>query len=583
MKYKVSAAIAQCLMLGRNVVNIPQIEDYVSSLSEEPKIQEWCNKVLRKYLINNGESKPLKDIPEDAPDWLSKAVQAGDEVLQVTEHTTDTFHIKIRNVLDYLEGVLESNPNKVLTNMGFDSVVKASEKWHEELARKAKAARKKQSNLEGITVIQKYPDMFWCRLDTQEAYRLEGEQMGHCVGTYYRRHETGSLDIYSLRDNKGKPHVTVCVRLNPKCISEVRGVGNSAVATKYREAVADFVFSGSFGKYKFTGDAKLRSHLLYRVVSKKSKRLAYTSELSFYRVPKKAEIIEDIIGANAVAVVKDDKLHFTLSESKAGVRIQTQGKKLTEKDGKAVMSFVSKKMDDQLISNFSVLPPSTRKHYKQRYEELVLKQYNKLSDSAQEDAAKGKIKDPYAGITYKDSDIKKVLKSFGTDPAMVKAIAPDMDYTGDESVTQVKKKLLAAAKGKIRHPGFTGFTYTVLKGLIALYAIPNRDMRIEVALSTKACCKMIVTLIASPQGLQGSGFRGMTTWVQASSDKEARYKVAKILRDVVLNLGFTDKDLSDTRLAGTVITRGAGKKFITIARPSLKEANKKAKLRKLFL
>ena len=46
----------------------------------------------------------------------------------------------------------------------------------------------------------------------EDALKYEGEQMGHCVGAYCPDVAEGRSRIYSLRDKKGQPHVTIEVK-----------------------------------------------------------------------------------------------------------------------------------------------------------------------------------------------------------------------------------------------------------------------------------------------------------------------------------------------------------------------------------
>lgn len=46
----------------------------------------------------------------------------------------------------------------------------------------------------------------------QDALKYEGDQMGHCVGGYCGDVKEGRSRIFSLRDSKGQPHVTVEVQ-----------------------------------------------------------------------------------------------------------------------------------------------------------------------------------------------------------------------------------------------------------------------------------------------------------------------------------------------------------------------------------
>ena len=53
------------------------------------------------------------------------------------------------------------------------------------------------------------------RQQLEDALKYEGEVMGHCVGGYCPDVEEGRSRIYSLRDAKGEPHVTIEVKPNP--------------------------------------------------------------------------------------------------------------------------------------------------------------------------------------------------------------------------------------------------------------------------------------------------------------------------------------------------------------------------------
>ena len=97
----------------------------------------------------------------------------------------------------------------------------------------------------------------------------EGNQMGHCVGGYCEGVASGESRIYSLRDAKGKSHVTVEVRPptdevripgtdrymgNPNTVEgkssilQIKGKQNRAPVAEYLPYVQDFVKSGKWGE-----------------------------------------------------------------------------------------------------------------------------------------------------------------------------------------------------------------------------------------------------------------------------------------------------------------------------------------------
>jgi hypothetical protein len=91
-----------------------------------------------------------------------------------------------------------------------------------------------------------------------KALKEEGELMGHCVGGY--TNEVANLDsrIFTLRDAKGKPHVTIETTparntttegnsLNdPVHIKQIKGKSNKEVSPKYRAEVIDFLNNHPF-------------------------------------------------------------------------------------------------------------------------------------------------------------------------------------------------------------------------------------------------------------------------------------------------------------------------------------------------
>jgi hypothetical protein len=157
--------------------------------------------------------------------------------------------------------------------------------------------------------------------ELEDALKYEGETMGHCVGGYCPDVVEGRSKIYSLRDKKGQPHVTIEVspgriqdftaktpdpdnpsqtlrdRINaersgngdfesygigllqrlgiepPMDIVQIKGKGNKAPKEDYLPAVQDFVRSGNFGKVgdlgntglvKFGNEYRTPSEFLYR-------------------------------------------------------------------------------------------------------------------------------------------------------------------------------------------------------------------------------------------------------------------------------------------------------------------------------
>lgn len=90
-----------------------------------------------------------------------------------------------------------------------------------------------------------YPDMGEeaVRAALQKQLKYEGDTMGHCVGGYCDDVIGGQSRIFSLRDAKGEPHVTIEVAPTDagEVIQQIKGKQNLAPKAEYLPFVHDFL------------------------------------------------------------------------------------------------------------------------------------------------------------------------------------------------------------------------------------------------------------------------------------------------------------------------------------------------------
>lgn len=190
-------------------------------------------------------------------------------------HLTD----ELRNALDPNSGLpreLQLTPqqlSRVSVPQAAELVGKIN-KWRAEQKAVADAAR--ANNAATVTHMELPGGMRWVELKAPEsraatkghslsetaayktledALKYEGDTMGHCVGGYCDDVAGGRSRIFSLRDDKGLPHVTIEMapdRSNtvksmqegtPSSfrIEQIKGKGNRGVAPKYQQHVLDFL------------------------------------------------------------------------------------------------------------------------------------------------------------------------------------------------------------------------------------------------------------------------------------------------------------------------------------------------------
>jgi len=146
-------------------------------------------------------------------------------------------------MIDYFNSLPDRDREKIVKKP-YEQVAKEIVQWNKDLAAQVEA-EKKNTLKEGTDyeVLYKDGDYTWVKLGTKEAYKCEGEAMGHCVGGYDPDNENNT--IISLWDKKGEPHVTIEIRNynngDSQEIVQIKGKQNAAPAEKYKDIAAKFV------------------------------------------------------------------------------------------------------------------------------------------------------------------------------------------------------------------------------------------------------------------------------------------------------------------------------------------------------
>jgi hypothetical protein len=114
--------------------------------------------------------------------------------------------------------------------------------------RAVKSKQEAAMDTAGIPLHKDYPDqgMSWRQLQHEDEPTLqkwltqEGDAMGHCVGGYCPDVKSGRSSIYSLRDAKGQPHVTIETAPIEKSFDEFESL-NPTFSQQPNEGYADWI------------------------------------------------------------------------------------------------------------------------------------------------------------------------------------------------------------------------------------------------------------------------------------------------------------------------------------------------------
>jgi len=148
----------------------------------------------------------------------------------------------IGRVLDWLKSDLREGEVNLNDYKTLKSAVKASDDWHKSL--KASGVIKDETG----KVIMEFDDgYYWIDLQTTNC-KAEAEAMGHCGMT------NNGTTIYSLRDSKKSPHVTVAIDVKEGIIYQMKGKENKKPVEKYHKYIYEFLMEQDIEKFSYEYD-----------------------------------------------------------------------------------------------------------------------------------------------------------------------------------------------------------------------------------------------------------------------------------------------------------------------------------------
>jgi PcfJ-like protein len=289
------------LELSRNIVNGDAVESWLDQTfnTRFPGLATWTNSVVRKWIIKTAPAVKDTSITDSPgmPAWLRDSMSRG--VTPESVVLDQALETRVQNVLDFMNDLVTQRPETNIAAIGFEVAEKKSEKWHERLTQRvAQQTPATVVDEAGTTVAISYPDGWsWRHLSSEAAMDREGSAMGHCVGThgYYQATLRGGMSIYSLRDAKNEPHVTIEVDEKAKAVKQIRGKSNKAVILQYQPRVADYLKSRTWTSVNFDGSDSIvtevteyqalrapayYTHNGYRVVTNISATYTYLTQIS---------------------------------------------------------------------------------------------------------------------------------------------------------------------------------------------------------------------------------------------------------------------------------------------------------------
>ena len=232
---------------------------YRKRLDALERSPEYLNPIFPTGLVNWMESLPDNHFPRDGrkrfAKWLGNAVYKHETETMSNLNSVDNpqelqiHNNDIRYISDYLNGSDEFPED--LWEKSLNGMYDLAVQWHDTL----KFKEDPTGDYENKEVVYKFENGFTIvDVNTENDLGVEGDKMGHCVGSYCDDVASGRTTIYSLRDRRNEPHATIEVvptlplgrNRSRGRVDQIKGKGNAAPVEKYRPMIKQWLQTTDF-------------------------------------------------------------------------------------------------------------------------------------------------------------------------------------------------------------------------------------------------------------------------------------------------------------------------------------------------
>jgi hypothetical protein len=235
----------ESLFEGLNIVNPDGIAEFIREPAERAGSEiatKWFTNKVGDYVRSQKTGlQPLDDVPPDAPDWMRAAFDRGDELARFVGD--DRLHDHLMHIADFLAWQAQNDPreHQKILKRSLEQVRQDTDEW---VAARNREAQDRETEGDVREVMKFDNGLRWVQLQTPQGFDREGRLMGHCVGSYAERvlKPGTNQKVYSLRDAKNQPHVTMHVIEG--VLDQCKGKGNAPPVARYVPAVKALLNTG---------------------------------------------------------------------------------------------------------------------------------------------------------------------------------------------------------------------------------------------------------------------------------------------------------------------------------------------------
>ena len=249
--------------MTRNVLNTWDVEVFLDSIghfSDSASIRRWLNRVARRWSLKDfpvagqvlraridgdtgrarydvawaksADSRGVTERHGPLPDWYNPLTATPYCWLDMAGPSARALASQLEGVVSYFFGLAGSPKYQRLDRIALPDAI-------EQAARFRAMADSLAGSQDPNTLMSFDHGYRMVLLRSAKDLKVEGRQMRHCAASYLDDLQLGS-DLISLRDARGRPHVTLEVQ-GGQWVQQVKGKANGPVAPRYRPMVLAFL------------------------------------------------------------------------------------------------------------------------------------------------------------------------------------------------------------------------------------------------------------------------------------------------------------------------------------------------------
>lgn len=230
--------------------------DVIAARSTRQPVTEWADRVVRRHVRRTPDlhrrltteksviaASAIDRLSPEVTEKIVAAFRAGEEIRSPDKQRLQAFIERALDTMDFMESLpLSDRRIRRIERLSWTDAEQMSADWHASLAR---VRAKSKDVMAGVRKIAEFDDgSFVAELTTAQSLKTEGAEMGHCVGGYWSRVQSGDTKIVSLRDPDGRPHVTI--ELSRPSEYHIEGRGTLRLMTKIQAGKNTVVASGDW-------------------------------------------------------------------------------------------------------------------------------------------------------------------------------------------------------------------------------------------------------------------------------------------------------------------------------------------------